>query len=184
MTRCTGWHANDHQASTRSMLLAPATTSLTAAARRKIECRTCHRRRYPSQPWIQVTTNQMLVSLPTGSGLPLTFVSVDVLQQIPNQALRSIEEVWPLCQLTHLEGRFSRWGVLAQARPATCEKECLAEERRGISACNRRSRWRRYGMTKWQRPQKPLSTKTAYREKAAAILAPVGQTSAWHGIAD
>ena len=63
--------------------------------------------------------------------MPLTFVSVDVLQQIPNQALRSIEEVWPLCQLTHLEGRFSRWGVLAQARPATCEKECLAEEPRG-----------------------------------------------------
>ena len=59
MTRCTGWHANDHQASTQSMLLAPATTSLTAAARRKIECRTCHRRRYPSQPWIQVTANQM-----------------------------------------------------------------------------------------------------------------------------
>ena len=38
MTRCTGWHANDHQASTQSMLLAPATTSLTAVARRKIEC--------------------------------------------------------------------------------------------------------------------------------------------------
>ena len=49
--------------------------------------------------------------------------------------------------------------------------------------CNRRSRWRRYGMTKWQRPQKPLSAKTAYREKAAAILAPVGQTSAWNATA-
>ena len=46
MARCTCWHANDHQASTKPMLLAPATTSLTAAARRKIECRTCHRRRY------------------------------------------------------------------------------------------------------------------------------------------
>ena len=38
MARCTCWHANDHQASTKPMLLAPATTSLTAVARRKIEC--------------------------------------------------------------------------------------------------------------------------------------------------
>ena len=59
--------------------------------------------------------------------------------------------------------------ALAQATTATCEEECFHEETWGSSACNRRSRWRRYGMTKWLQPQKPVSVKTAYQGKAAAI---------------